>query len=114
MSQNRNKLIDLFVGNISNAVLHKMLEKAIEDSSIANKYQKEIDISFNIAKSYREKINPTSSSLPEKDIDFIKNKIISRVKSEIFTRISKGYKNLDVSLVESYVDSILKDMRVLN
>jgi len=30
MSQNRNKLLGLFIGNISNVILHKILEKAID------------------------------------------------------------------------------------
>ncbi len=29
MSQNRNKLIDLFIGNLSNVIIHEILLKAI-------------------------------------------------------------------------------------
>ena len=47
MAQNRNKLIDLFIGNLVNAVLHRILEKAILDSlEIAVKYKKEIKNSW--------------------------------------------------------------------
>ena len=113
MAQNRNKLIDLFIGNISNAVLHKILESAIEDPSIANKYDKEINVSFDIAKRYRENINPCSGPLPDADIDHIRKKIISKVMSEISLRVSKGYKNLDPSLVEPYVDDMLKETKVI-
>ena len=112
MSQNRNKLIDLFIGNISNAIIHKILEDAIKDLDISNKYQKEIRTSFDIAKSYREKINPISSPLPEEDIGYIKKKVISKVNSEIMLRISKGYTNIDLGLVEGYVDDFLKEIRV--
>lgn len=30
MPQNRNKLIELFIGNIVNAIVHDILEKAID------------------------------------------------------------------------------------
>ncbi|HLD06854.1 MAG TPA: hypothetical protein VJC16_04960 [Candidatus Nanoarchaeia archaeon] len=39
---NRNKLISKVVGNLSNAVIHKVLEKAIDDQEIASKYEKEL------------------------------------------------------------------------
>jgi len=70
MSQNRNKLIDLFVGNISNSVVHMILEKAIDEDNLRKHYDKidednlrkhydkEFSISLDIAKNYREKINP--------------------------------------------------------
>ena len=50
---------------------------------------------------YREKINPVNRSLPDKDVDYIKEKIMARVKSELITRISKGYDNIDLELIES-------------
>ena len=42
MPQNRNKLIDLFIGNISTAITHEILIEAIKDNSkeIADHYQK--------------------------------------------------------------------------
>ena len=40
MVQNRKKLIELFVGNISNAVVHEILEKATNDEEISSKYIK--------------------------------------------------------------------------
>ena len=58
MTQNRNKLIALFIGNISNAVVHKILEEAVEDEVIRKYYDKELLNSIEIAKRYREKINP--------------------------------------------------------
>ena len=68
MSQNRNKLLDLFISNLSNAVLHRILEKAIGLPEIINKYDKEIKNSWEIAKIYREKINPKTPPFPEKDL----------------------------------------------
>ena len=37
MTQNRNKLIDLFIGNIANAVVHKILEQAVDDEILREK-----------------------------------------------------------------------------
>jgi len=75
MSQNRNKLIDLFAGNISNSVVHRVLEKAIEEENIRSHYDKEFLASLEVAKRYRDKINPINTPLPGKDIAKIKEKI---------------------------------------
>ena len=112
MVQNRNKLIGLFISNISNAIVHKILEKASEQEELSNKYNKEELTSFEIAKKYREKINPKETSLPDKDVLYIKNKIMNKVKTELLLRISKGYENINLSLVESLVDEFLKEIRV--
>lgn len=112
MSQNRNKLIDLFVGNLANAILHRILEKAIKQEEIAVKYQKEVRNSWEIAKDYREKINPPSN-LPIKDVSNIKEKLIRKVKSELSIRISKGYKNLNLDSVELEVENALREMKVV-
>ena len=112
MAQNRNKLIGLFIGNISNSVVHKVLEMAAAEEELANKYNKELTTSFEIAKKYREKINPASAPLPENDISHIRNKITSKVISELKLRISKGYENIDLDLVEEFVDEKLKDANV--
>ena len=110
MAINRKKLIDLFVGNMANAVLHKILEKAIEDDVIRRYYDKEFLNSFEIAKKYRNKINPINSKLPESSE--IKEIIIRKVNNELKIRISKGYKNIDLSLVESITDSVLSELKV--
>lgn len=34
MVQNKNKVISLFIGNLSNVILHKILEIAIDDEII--------------------------------------------------------------------------------
>jgi len=110
MSQNRNKLINLFIGNISNSVTHKILEKAIDEEDIRKRYGKEFSISLDIAKKYREKINPINAPLPDKDIRYIKDKIIQKVRVELEKRISKRYKNIDLELIEPTVNSLLKRM----
>lgn len=113
MAQNRKKLIDLFIGNISNSVVHKILEKAIDNDEIINKYIKEQNISLDIAKKYREKINPIRTLLLNKDAAYIRNKTVSKVKAELTLRISKGYKNINLDLAETVVDKALKDLNVV-
>jgi hypothetical protein len=109
MPQNRNKLIELFIGNMSNAVIHDILEKAIDDEDIRKRYGQELNTSFKKAKDYREKINPVSSPIPEADIYYIKNKIIKKVKAGLNERIAKGYENIDLFSIELVVDSMLKE-----
>ncbi len=113
MDQNRSKLIDLFIGNMSNAILHKILENAIDNKDIANKYIKESKNSWDIAKKYREKINPVSTYLPDKDIDYIKQKINNKVRAELFIRISKGYENIDLNIVEEFIGKALQEMKII-
>jgi hypothetical protein len=112
MVQNRNKLIELFVGNLSNSIVHQILERAVSKELMADKYRKELVASFEVAKRYREKINPVNRSLSYKDLAYIRKKIINRVRAELMTRVSKGYKNIDLSLIEEFVDGVLKDADV--
>lgn len=110
MALNRKKLIKLFIGNISNAVLHKILENAIEEEAIRKYYDKEFLNSFEIAKRYRDKINPVNNKLPESSE--IKELITKKVNNELKLRISKGYKNIDLSLVEPTTDNVLSELKV--
>ena len=112
MTQNRSKLIDLFIGNLANAVIHKILERAINDEILRKYYDKELLNSIEIAKRYREKINPIAKPLPQNDIQYIKNKTINKVNRELKLRIEKGYKNINLDLVEVTVDRMLIDMKV--
>ena len=114
MAQNRNKLINLFIGNIANAVLHKILEQAVHDGLLRKYYDKELLNSVEIAKKYRKKINPPHKALPEKDIEYIKSKLVNKVNSELRLRIEKGYKNININLVEDFADKMLADMKVKN
>ena len=50
MVQNRNKLIDLFIGNIANAALHQILEQAVDDELLRKYYDKELLNSVEIAR----------------------------------------------------------------
>ena len=113
MNQNRNKLIDLFIGNISNSAVHKILEKAIAEENIRKHYDKEFSISLDVAKRYREKINPINAPLPDKDKVYLKEKIIRKVKAELEQRISKGYQNINLELIEPVVNALLKEMNMI-
>lgn len=96
MSQNRNKLIDLFIGNISNSVVHIVLERAIDEENIRNRYNKELSTSLDIAKRYREKVNPPNAPLPDKDVVFIKLKFEKMRPTRVFSLkaiFSKNYLN---------------------
>jgi len=110
---NRNKLIELFISNLSNAVVHKILEKAINIEEIAKRYNKEIITSWEIAKKYREKINPLDRPLPFHDIEDVKSKIINKVNAELLSRIENNYKNIDLSLVKTIVEESLKEMNII-
>ncbi len=109
---NRNRLIDAFISNVANVVLHEILEKAIDKEEIALVYEKEIKNSLEIAKKYREKINPVDRALPEIDVDEIREKVIRKVRVELNLRISKGYENIDLSLIDEIVDRVLREMKV--
>ena len=115
MPQNRKKLIDLFIGNISNAIIHEILVGSIKGKSkeIASYYQKEIENAINLSKKYREKINPIKKSFPDKEIMQIKTKIIAKVKAELRIRILKGYKNINLNLVEELADKVLKNFKII-
>jgi nitrogenase subunit NifH len=111
--KNRNQLIEAFVSNLSNAIVHQILETAIDQQEISQKYVKEFKNSWQIAKIYRGKINPANRSLPVQDIEEIKRKITNNVNSELKLRIEKGYENIDLSLVLEFVDKALKELNVI-
>jgi len=48
MTQNRNKLIELFIGNISNSIVHEVLERAVIEDFMADKYRKELIVSMDL------------------------------------------------------------------
>ena len=113
MTQNRNKLIELFISNLSNSIIHEILEKATAQEELTNKYNKELLNSLQIAKRYRDKINPTTSQLPYQDTIYIKNKIINKVRNELRLRISRGYENININLIPELVDRFLKETKII-
>ena len=114
MVQNRNKLIDIFIGNVSNVVVHRILERAVFDKEeLFDRYRKEMINSFEIAKRYREKINPVSKPLSERDMFYVRERVIRKAISELSLRISKGYVNIDLDNVKMEDDIVLKEMRII-
>lgn len=109
---NRNKLIGVFISNLANAVIHQILEKAINKREIADVYNKEVRNSWEIAKKYREKINPVSKTLPDKDIEEINKRIINKVRAELKLRIERGYENINLGLVDEFIEKALREMNV--
>lgn len=112
MSQNRNKLISLFIGNLANAVTHRILGKAIDDKNISLSYESEIKNSFDLALKYREKINPVNVPLPLKDIIAIKNKVNQKVTAELRKRDRIGYKNIDFLIIDKTIEEILDKSKI--
>ena len=110
---NRKKLLDLFVSNLANVIVHKILEKAIDKPEIVGVYKKEVKNSFEIAKKYREKINPVDKTLPAHDVKEVQEKIMRKVRNELNLRIGKGYTNIDLSLIEIFVDEALKEFSII-
>ncbi len=110
---NRNKLLNLFISNLSNVIVHKILEKVIDKPEIAGVYTKEVKNSLEIARRYREKINPINKSLPAHDTKDVREKIIRKVRAELNLRIERGYTNINLSLVEEFVDNLLRELGVL-
>lgn len=110
---NRNKTLNLFVSNLANVIVHKILEKAIDRPEIASVYTKEVKNSLEIAKKYREKIHPLDRALPVESSKEIKEALVAKVKSELNSRIRRGYTNIDLSLVEKFVDASLKELGVI-
>ncbi|HLD04353.1 MAG TPA: hypothetical protein VJG90_01410 [Candidatus Nanoarchaeia archaeon] len=89
-----------------------MLEIAVDNAEIASKYKKEIEASLKLAKKYREQINPTKSPLPEKQALGIRQKLLNRVEIRLSSRISQGYKNINLDQIEGYVDTALKELKI--
>lgn len=114
MSQNRKEVIDRFIGNLANYILHSILERAVEKShrEFLPGYQRELKNSMNIATAYRNKIHPLGTHLPEKDAAYVKNKIIQKVRNELNLRILKGYVDIDLSLIEPSVEKVLKELKI--
>ena len=113
MTQNRNKLIKLLIGNISNSIVHQILEMAVSKEIMAERYRKELVNSFEVALRYRKMLNPVDKPFLEKDMLYIRTKIIEKSKSELMIRISKGYKNIDLDLVEKLTEKTLKELNIL-
>ena len=85
MTQNRNKLLDLLVGNLANAVVHKVLEDATEDEPLSDNGAAEA-----------------------------KERITNKAEAELKLRIAKGYENINLGSVEEVTKKILADLRIIS
>lgn len=113
MSQNRKKLIRACVGNSTTVVVHRILGNSTEDTWLKKYYQKEAINALRIAKDCREKINPNAEQLSDKDASAVHDKIIiSNVTNELKLRIAKGYENVRLEEIESYVAELLNELRI--
>lgn len=112
MTQNKGRIIDLLIGNLANGIVHSILEKSAGFIGLSEKYRKELINSFNIAKTYREKLNPLNTPLTYADKNYIRFHLQKRVNSELRLRISRGYKNINLSLIEEEIDNIFKKLKI--
>ena len=86
---------------------------AVDDETIRSRYLKELTTSMKTALNYRNKINPVNSKLQDEDVNYIKDKIIKRVRSKLSNRINEGYKNISLDLIEVTVDKYLKEVKIV-
>ncbi|MBI4980579.1 hypothetical protein HZC30_03425 [Candidatus Woesearchaeota archaeon] len=112
MPQNRNKLIQLLIGNLVNVVVHKVLEEAVTEDIMRNHYDKESLVSLEISKKYREQINPLQRTLPNEDVENIKTEVLKRAKKELMYHISKGYTGIKLELIEEVLDKLLDELKI--
>ncbi len=112
MSHNRNKLITLLIGNLTNAVVHQVLEKSVKEDILRNYYDKESLHSLEIAQRYREQINPIQRALPDIDVETIKEEIMKRARNELLLRISKGYRGIELEALESILEKSLEELKI--
>ena len=108
--QNKSKLVRIFIGNIANAVVHEVLENAIEEQSLRSHYGTEMQNSFLLAKRYREKLNPADKPLPE-SIE-IREKIVKKATQELNIRIKKGFTGIDMDSTNKITEKLLKKLKV--
>lgn len=107
--QNKSKLVRIFIGNIANAVVHEILESAIDEENLRSHYGKEMRNSFLLAKRYREKLNPADKPLPE-SVE-IKEKIVKKATQELKLRIKKGYIGIDLESTDKIAEKFLKRLK---
>jgi len=111
MTQNRNKLLDLLIGNLSNSIVHSILEKSYDLHK--DKYKKESISSLQKSIIYRSKINPLNKPLPDTDIEYIKSKLKNKITSELLKRIALNYQNINLSLIDPEINSTLKKLNII-
>lgn len=67
---------------------------------------------YEIAKRYREQINPMSRPFSKEDTEAIKEEIGRRVRNELQIRVSKGYKGIYFELIGPVTENLLKELLI--
>lgn len=111
MPLNRPNIIKRFIGVSCNVIIHKILMKNVDIKETRDYYLKEVEREIDIALSYRNQINPVHSSLPDKDVKIIENKIKIKVNSELNKRIKEGY-DIDFSIIDKEIKEFLKENNI--
>jgi hypothetical protein len=106
------KAIDVLISLLSNIIVHKVLSSAVQEEILRDHYAKEMKASYDAALKYRSMINPRSTALSERDIGYIREKIIRKARNELNLRIAKGYANLHLDDLEKVVDDVLKEYKI--
>ena len=71
-----------------------------------------IERSIEIAKKYREKVNPVEVHLFDKDREKIRKRVKNIVENELKLRISKGYKGIKLELIDAIIDKKLGEFKI--
>jgi hypothetical protein len=113
MAQNRNKLFGHLAGNLTTAVVHKILEQATSDEYLKKYYANEASNSIEKARSYRERINPVDEPLAEKDATEIRARVIRSATAELKARIVKGYREVNLEPAARVTEQMLIELKIV-
>ncbi len=112
MSLNKSAIIERFTGQVATLIVHIIIDKSSTSEEMHQKYVKEINNSLSLAKKYRNDINPIDKPLHSSDIEYIKQKIYGKVKSELQSRTLRGYKNIQWNLINEEIEKTLKELNI--
>lgn len=104
---NRNKLLKHLIGQLSTAVVHRILEESIDDEPLRKYYEKETLRALEKAIEYRQDINPPETTLSPEEATVIRGTIIRNAKNELEKRQKKGYSGIDLAKAETVTDQLL-------
>lgn len=85
----------------------------MENEILREHYDRESLSSFEVARRYREKINPVQRELPENDVDKIKEEVFKRAGKELRLRIDKGYEGVKLGLLGEILEKVLEELKIL-
>ena len=102
----------LLIGNLTNVVVHRVLEKSVKEEILRNHYDKESLVSLEVAKRYRDQINPIERALPDIDVKEIEEGIMKRARSELQLRISRGYQRIQLDTIKAILKQVLQELKI--